>query len=71
MIQAALETHNQNIFACIQLVSELFWCDSREFELAHKALPPCEPAHDVEAETCCQGERNKGCHAGEMIGNVL
>ena len=69
--EAALQIHKQNIFACIQLVPELFWSDPRKFELTHEALQAHELADHVEGESCYNSERHKGSRPRYMSGNAV
>ena len=51
MTPAALQINNENLFARVQPLFELFWCDPRQSKFAHEAMPPNKLAADVDTES--------------------
>jgi hypothetical protein len=47
MTPAALEINHDNLFARVQPLFELFWCDPCQAEFAHEAMPPNKLAADA------------------------
>ena len=70
-IRPTLKIHNQNIFARIQRLFELFWSDPRESELMEEVLPAGEPPDQVEATSRRDGDRSNGSYASEMNCNAI
>ena len=65
-IRPTLKIQNQNVFARVQLLFQLFRSDPCKPELMKKVLPAGEPPCQVEAKSRRDGDRSNSSYASKM-----
>ena len=68
MTPAALQINDEDPFACVQSLFELFGCDPRQSEFAQKVIPPNKLAADVDTQSSERNDRQQLSHSA-CIGN--
>jgi len=64
MTPAALQIHNEDLFACVQPLFKLFGRDASQSKFAHKALPQNKLAADVDTQSSERNDRQQLSHSG-------
>jgi hypothetical protein len=65
---AALQINDQDFFASVQPLFELFGCDARQSKFAQKAVPANKLAADVDTESSDRNDRQQLSHSS-CVGN--